>query len=155
MAYKDPEKARAATRDWMRRNPEANRAASRRYDASHREERTYRNRASRKTLRGRINNLLGHAKYSAKKKSLAFNIDASDIHIPCACPVLGILLDLGAGPHADNLPSLDRIDPTIGYVKGNVWVISWRANRIKQNATLEELEALVVALKRLRIERAA
>jgi hypothetical protein len=48
-----------------------------------------------------------------------------------------------------NSPSLDRIDNTKGYVPGNVWVISWRANDLKRNATLEELKLLVAALEEL------
>lgn len=44
-------------------------------------------------------------------------------------------------------PSLDKIIPKLGYVKGNVWVVSNKANRIKSNATIEELELLVKNLK--------
>jgi hypothetical protein len=44
-------------------------------------------------------------------------------------------------------PSLDRIDSSLGYVKGNVWVISWRANHIKTDATLDELRLLVTGLE--------
>ena len=51
-----------------------------------------------------------------------------------------------AGAKADS-PSLDRINPNLGYIKGNVWVISYRANMIKNNATLEELELLTRNLK--------
>jgi len=47
----------------------------------------------------------------------------------------------------DNVPSVDRIDPTKGYIKGNVEVISWRANHLKNNATVEELEAIVNYMK--------
>lgn len=44
-------------------------------------------------------------------------------------------------------PSLDKIIPKLVYVKGNVWVVSNKANRIKSNATIEELELLVKNLK--------
>lgn len=39
------------------------------------------------------------------------------------------------------------IDSSKGYIKGNVWVVSKRANTIKNNATLEELELLVANLR--------
>jgi hypothetical protein len=51
------------------------------------------------------------------------------------------------GESIDNSPSLDRIDTSKGYVKGNVWVISWRANKLKSDATLAELESIVLALR--------
>lgn len=44
-------------------------------------------------------------------------------------------------------PTIDKIIPNLGYVKGNVWVISAKANRMKSNATVEELELLVKNLK--------
>lgn len=61
--------------------------------------------------------------------------------IPLHCPVLGLPLYRNSGGSAQgpNSPSLDRIDPALGYVKGNVKVISSRANSIKSNATPEEL----------------
>lgn len=43
----------------------------------------------------------------------------------------------------DGSPTIDRIINDLGYVKGNVIVISWRANRIKSDATLAELKAIV------------
>jgi hypothetical protein len=45
-------------------------------------------------------------------------------------------------PHRDNYPTLDRWDNAKGYVPGNVFVISWRANRIKWDCSLVELEAV-------------
>ena len=39
----------------------------------------------------------------------------------------------------DNNPSIDRIDPTKGYVSGNIHIISWRANRLKNNGSLDDL----------------
>jgi len=68
-----------------------------------------------------------------------FLLTESDIVIPETCPVLGIPLKLGAG---DCSPSLDRIIPDLGYVPGNVVVMSHRANTIKNNATLDELRTI-------------
>lgn len=51
-------------------------------------------------------------------------------------------LALGSGL-SDMSPSLDRLIPSKGYVKGNVVVVSWRANRLKNNASLADLRALV------------
>lgn len=49
---------------------------------------------------------------------------------------------------SNNSPTIDRINPKLGYIKGNVWVISNKANRFKNDATLEELELLVANLRR-------
>lgn len=78
---------------------------------------------------------------------LPFNLDFKHIYenLPEICPVFGIKLDYspGKGIRQDNSPSLDRLYPDKGYVDENVSVISWRANRIKNNSSLEELEQLV------------
>jgi hypothetical protein len=76
------------------------------------------------------------ARERAKKKGLECTITLDDIVIPDACPVLGIPLDRRDQNHS---PSLDRFDPTRGYTKDNVRVISYRANTIKNDATAEEL----------------
>jgi len=82
---------------------------------------------------------LGSARKSARQRGLEFNIDKSDIHIPTHCPLLGIELKRTNDNNRDTCPSLDRIDSSKGYIKGNVWIISYRANRIKNNATVKEL----------------
>ena len=89
------------------------------------------------------------AKYRAKQKGLEFTIEQEDVKIPDVCPLLGIPLvcHRGKGSQQGNSPSLDRIDPTKGYIKGNVWVISNRANTLKNDASLQELELLVENLK--------
>lgn len=86
--------------------------------------------------------LLRHAKERARELGLPFDIVEADIQVPVVCPVLGIALVVGNGRQHDGSPSIDRIIPSLGYVKGNIAVISLRANRIKQNASPEELEAV-------------
>lgn len=94
------------------------------------------------------------AKNRALNEGLPFNIEIDDIVIPEKCPVLGITLKTGDGIPQDCSPSLDKIDPALGYTKLNIWIISFRANAIKRDASLEELELLVAALKQKKQELA-
>lgn len=89
--------------------------------------------------------LLEHARGRARKGGYACTITVKEIDIPEFCPLLGIELKRGAGVGGvlPSSPSLDRKNPKLGYVSGNVWVISHRANAIKGDATLEELKTLV------------
>lgn len=92
--------------------------------------------------------LLGQARKRAAASSLPFNLEATDIIVPEFCPVLGLPLKISEeGRWTDNSPSLDRFTPSLGYVKGNVRVISWRANRIKCDATVEEVRALLAYME--------
>jgi hypothetical protein len=80
------------------------------------------------------------AKRRAKQLGLPFEITRKDVIIPEFCPVLGIPLIVGGQRYATaNSPSLDRFIPELGYVPGNVMVISHKANTIKSNATAEEV----------------
>lgn len=83
------------------------------------------------------------ARRRARNKGIEFNITHEDIHIPTHCPILGIELKshVGEGKHGgqNDSPTLDRIDPNKGYVKGNIQVLSHLANMMKSNATAEEL----------------
>jgi len=64
--------------------------------------------------------------------------------LPEVCPILNIPLVYGnEGVRQDNSASIDRLDPTKPYVVGNVCIVSWRANRIKNDGTLEEHKKLV------------
>jgi hypothetical protein len=58
--------------------------------------------------------------------------------VPSVCPVLGIALTFDAPTKADCIPSVDRIDASKPYQVGNIAVISWRANRVKYDATADE-----------------
>ena len=89
------------------------------------------------------------AKRRAKLKDLEFDIEVSDIIIPQLCPLLNIPIihKTGTGSRSPHSPSLDRIKNHLGYVKGNILVVSWRANFLKSDATIEELELLLTNLK--------
>lgn len=76
----------------------------------------------------------------ARKKEVPFNLSEDDFEISTHCPVLGIKFELGTQKNHDFAPSLDRIVPALGYVKGNVRVISWKANNIRGKASAEQLE---------------
>lgn len=89
------------------------------------------------------------AKSRAKKQNIVFNLDPEDIIIPKFCPVLGIPLFRGSGVISDNTPSLDKIIPSLGYIKGNVVVISYKANRIKSDASYEDIQKVAEWLKQI------
>lgn len=86
--------------------------------------------------------MLSTARQRAKKRGIEFNITKEDIILPDVCPILGIKLEMnldsGAGGK-ENSYSLDRIDQSKGYIKGNIQVISHKANSMKFTASKEEL----------------
>lgn len=83
--------------------------------------------------------LLTLARYRAKQRRIRFDLSVEDLDMPTYCPVLGLRLKRGKGAPCDESPTLDRIDPRRGYVRGNVIVVSMKANRLKNNATVREL----------------
>lgn len=87
--------------------------------------------------------LIWWARARAAALNVPFDITADDILIPSHCPILGIPLCLTSDRKIDESPSLDRVIPELGYVKGNVVVISWRANNLKSNGHLDEFVRLV------------
>lgn len=75
-------------------------------------------------------------------------------NVPDVCPILGIPLNYdgtaGEGwTRKDDSPSIDRIDSSIGYTEDNIQIISWRANRIKNDSTPEELFKLATYMQNL------
>ena len=91
-------------------------------------------------------------KKRAKLKGLEFNLTLNDIpQIPDICPVLGIPIipNDGTSTPTDNSPSIDRIDNKKGYIKGNIRIISNRANRIKSDATIDELRKVLEDYERI------
>ena len=83
--------------------------------------------------------MLMAAKQRAKNQGLEFNLTIDDIVIPDKCPLLEVPFVAGEKGNYEYTPSLDRIDPTRGYIKGNVWLITKRSNTMKNSATREEL----------------
>lgn len=90
--------------------------------------------------------LVRRAKVRGRKRGLDATITVADLHWPSHCPVLGLALsypnlygERGLQHMQPNWPSLDRYEPAKGYVTGNVFVISCRANTLKSNATYEEI----------------
>lgn len=137
-------------KDYRLRHPEKVRAARKEY--------VRQNRAKINEIRTRSHHadptrkLLSLARRRAKLRGLDFDLDKKDLVIPEFCPVLGIKIVVGgAGTgFCDASPTLDRIDNAKGYVRDNVAVVSWRANRIKCDATVEELEKVFLFYRDLR-----
>ncbi len=100
--------------------------------------------------------MLSNARRRAQQKNLAFNLDLDYVRslvcLQCSLlPEISLDWSVCRGVKAKplpNSPSLDRIDPTKGYVKGNVWIISHRANTIKSDASHEELKLVAEAVGR-------
>ena len=95
--------------------------------------------------------LCTNASMRAKKRGIEFSISKKDIVLPEYCPILGLKLEMNVGTGAGgkgNSYSLDRIDPTKGYIPGNIQVISHKANSMKLNASKEELLLFAEWIKR-------
>ena len=97
-------------------------------------------------LQTTIKLLFTQAKVRSKKKGWEFNLDldALTASAPTVCPLLDIELHYGkpTGYHNPAAPSLDRFDSSKGYTKDNIWIISRRANLIKNDATVQELSLI-------------
>lgn len=83
--------------------------------------------------------LLSEARARAARRGLPFELSRDDLEIPEVCPLLGIPLIVGVGILHPGSPSLDRVIPVLGYVPGNVLVISHLANSMKNAANPEQL----------------
>lgn len=83
--------------------------------------------------------VLSRLKRRALEKNVPFNLTKEDLFIPKLCPILEIPLEMG-GRIRDNLVSWDRIIPSLGYIRGNVRAISYRANVMKNDQTEEKLK---------------
>lgn len=95
------------------------------------------------------------AKYRGKKANalrsgIEFTIEFGDIQWNEYCPYLNIKIDYLCEGRTENSCSFDRIDDNKGYIKDNVIICSWRANRIKNDGSAEEHELISKYLYSLR-----
>lgn len=92
-----------------------------------------------------IRQIYNRLKQSAKNRNIKFEltlVDLNNLTFPITCPILGIPLKFNRGSVKDNSYSIDRIDSSGGYNIDNIIVVSWKANRLKNNATTEELQQI-------------
>lgn len=141
------EKIKARTIAWQLANPDKKRAKQNKWNSENRSklqkwQDNYRKNSPSKYL-------FGLAKRRANRLGRTFNIELSDVIVPKECPLLGIPIN-SHSEHVDFRPSLDRIDSSRGYEKGNVMIISHKANRLKGDANGDEL--MTMAINLLRIE---
>jgi hypothetical protein len=134
LPYKDPIKAKAASKEsaarWSKRHPE---------------------KAAENARLWRARNpkymLLHSAKRRSKRDGIELSITQDNIpDIPEMCPIADIPLfvrnDGTQGP-CENSPTLDRVNPKLGYLPNNIRVISHKGNRWKSDMTIENLERIL------------
>lgn len=92
-------------------------------------------------------------KFRCKRENIPFNISIEYLKKIWngICPVFGTELTFDDRA-AETFAELDRRNPLLGYIEGNVQWISRRANRIKNDASLEEIEKIFIWLKEWKIE---
>ncbi len=142
-----------ASKEWYEKNKDQVKAKAKQYYHDNKEKvledvRKYRDanrpkiqEKGREYYRRKLKNrLLNAARARARKSGLEFNLTEDDILLPRFCPLLGVEMFVTESRRGNKNCSfsLDRIDSSKGYVKGNVWIISHKANTMKSSATLEE-----------------
>lgn len=128
----DSRYAKLWAREWRKQNPNKAKETVARYRQQH-----------------PLKYLYSQAKRRAKRKGQEFSINIEDLgEIPKQCPLLGIKID----SYSEELryrPSIDRIDSSKGYIKGNVMFVSHRANMLKNNADSDELFSIAINMQKL------
>ena len=148
---RDPEafakKARAAAAKYRLANLEKAKSAAKRWREANRDQFN----ATRKKWRARnqVRALFLEARSRAKTRGVDFTIELEDIPpMGELCPLLGLPFPSGEERNGVTSPSLDRIDPSKGYVPGNVWIVGRRANMVKNDGTAEEHEKIAAAMRK-------
>lgn len=149
LSEEEKEKRRAISREYRKIHRYELNELAKEYRKTHPEwTRSAQKRARKKLKETSPEHLIWmETKKRANKRNIPFDIEVLDIIIPKVCPILGIELSFGIGRFHDASPSLDRIVPEKGYIKGNCFIISSKANRMKQENTLESLEKIILYIK--------
>ena len=137
----DPEKYRKKDRENYYKNREVERARMRaRY---------------RKLKEDYFSFYIENKKNSVKKAGISWDLDKEYLESIWVdtCPVFGVPLVKRTEEFSDNTAELDRLIPSKGYIKGNVRWISRRANRLKSDATISELKAIIKYMEENGCER--
>lgn len=96
----------------------------------------------------RKKHLFKSLKNRAKANGIPFNLEYEDIQWPEKCPVFDVVLQYDTIDKAQNdSASFDKVIPELGYIKGNVRIISHRANWLKQDSTIQQLEKIIRYMK--------
>lgn len=113
------------------------------------------NAQARARRRGSIQNLaysiFKQANDRARKRNLECTISRAWIEEALGigrCAATGVLFDVSETATRQNplAPSLDRINPKIGYVLGNCRLVTWIYNRAKGDGTDENVRQMVEAI---------
>lgn len=130
-------KIKSTVSDYRKANPEKIKSCAK----SHRESNKEKIAKAKRTARN--NNfekaIYTQAKRRAALKGIEFNISLNDIIIPEMCPLLGVPFIPGTKNNYKYTPSIDRVDNTKGYIKGNIRIITMLANSMKNSASEKEL----------------
>ena len=159
MAHKDPARTKEYQKEWYEKNKNEIKVKHKQYYKDNKKVVSARIKKYRDNLgdeyKEKNNNRCGiyeqnnpekrihsRIKCRAKKLNLEFNLDIVDIQVPQYCPILNIpivkIRGVRRGPKS-NSPSIDRIDNLKGYIKGNIQVISNKANTMKNSASPKQL----------------
>ncbi len=157
----NPEKANAASARWRDNNKEYRDSYNKAYFAKNQPRLSQKARERRQTFFAEdpkaawLHHITKTAASRARQNKLPYDKDLSKLVLPDICPVLGVVLNYSRnykrkvsliGPQPDS-PSLDRIAPERGYVFANLRVISWRANLLKRDATIDEIKHVLAYME--------
>lgn len=133
-AQENKERLAIKQKEWLLNNPEKRKQAVKKYKAANPEQ------GYKYILDNYEWYLFNAIRNRCRILNIEFTLSLEDIKIPEKCPYLQVPLTRIRGKgRQDYNPSTDRKDPTKGYISGNIEIISDKANRMKNNATQEEL----------------